>query len=204
MTAPVGVVVRAMSAGDADAVLRIYQAGMDGGLASFETTAPSWQTFDASKLPDHRFVAELDTKVVGWVAVSQVSVRAVYAGVVEHSVYVDPSAQGRGIGLTLLETLLASTDAAGIWTVQSAVFPDNAASLRLHQRAGFRVIGTRERISRRRGRWCDTILIERRSPVVGAADDEALVTSSVDSHVDAPRPAGDSAKSLTVEGSAHR
>jgi phosphinothricin acetyltransferase len=104
------------------------------------------------------------------VAVSQVSARAVYAGVVEHSVYVDPAARGRGVGLALLGALLDSTDAAGIWTVQSAVFADNAASLRLHARAGFRVIGTRERISRRRGRWCDTVLIERRSGIVGMAD----------------------------------
>ena len=174
MTAPAGIVVRAMTADDADAVLRIYQAGMDGGLASFETTAPAWEVFDAGRLPDHRFVAELDGKVAGWAAVSRVSMRAVYAGVVEHSVYVDPAARGRGVGLALLEALLASTDAAGIWTVQSAVFPDNTASLRLHQRAGFRVIGTRERISRRRGRWCDTILIERRSPVVGSTDDAAM------------------------------
>lgn len=170
MTAPAGLVVRPMSADDAQAVLRIYQAGIDGGLASFETTAPAWEAFDAGRLPGHRFVAELDGQVAGWVAVSQVSARAVYAGVVEHSVYVDPAARGRGVGLALLQTLLASTDAAGIWTVQSAVFPDNTASLRLHQRAGFRIIGTRERISRRRGRWCDTILIERRSPLVGSHD----------------------------------
>lgn len=170
MTAPTGLVVRPMAADDAQAVLRIYQAGIDGGLASFETTAPEWEVFDAGRLPGHRFVAEFDGQVAGWVAVSQVSARAVYAGVVEHSVYVDPSARGRGVGLALLKALLASTDAAGIWTVQSAVFPDNTASLRLHERAGFRIIGTRERISQRRGRWCDTILIERRSPVVGSHD----------------------------------
>lgn len=171
MSAHTRIVVRAMVPGDADSVLRIYQAGIDGGLASFETTAPPWEAFDAGKLPEHRFVAELDGAVVGWAAVSCVSARAVYAGVVEHSVYVDPAARGRGVGLALLNALLASTDAAGIWTVQSAIFPDNTVSLRLHQRAGFRVIGTRERISQRRGRWCDTLLIERRSPVVGSADD---------------------------------
>jgi phosphinothricin acetyltransferase len=171
VSASAGIAVRAMTPGDADAVLRIYQAGIDGGLASFETTVPPWEVFDAAKLPGHRFVAELGGAVAGWAAVCQVSARAVYAGVVEHSVYVDPAAQGRGVGLTLLEALLASTDAAGIWTVQSAVFPDNTASLRLHQHAGFRVIGTRERISRRRGRWCDTVLIERRSPLVGSGDD---------------------------------
>jgi L-amino acid N-acyltransferase YncA len=167
MTAPADLVVRAMAAYDADDVLRIYQAGLDGGLASFETTAPAWDVFDADKLPGHRYVAELDGRVIGWVVVSQVSARAVYAGVVEHSVYVDPAARGRGVALALLRALFASTDAAGIWTVQSAVFPDNTASMRLHQRAGFRVIGTRERISRRQGRWCDTVLIERRSQVVG-------------------------------------
>jgi L-amino acid N-acyltransferase YncA len=159
--------VRTMKAVDADAVLRIYQAGIDEGRASFETTAPTWGQFDQGKLPDHRFVAVLDGAVVGWVAVSQVSTRAVYAGVVEHSVYVDPSVRGKGVGLALLTALFASTDAAGIWTIQSAVFPDNTASLRLHERAGFRVIGTRERISRRHDGWRDTILIERRSPVAG-------------------------------------
>jgi L-amino acid N-acyltransferase YncA len=167
VTGQTGNVVRAMAAADADAVLRIYQVGLDGGLASFETTAPAWDVFDAGKLPEHRYVAELDGKVVGWVALSRVSARAAYAGVVEHSVYVDPAAQGRGVGLALLQTLFDSTDAAGIWTVQSAVFPDNAASLRLHQRAGVRVIGTRERIGRRGGVWQDTVLIERRSSVVG-------------------------------------
>lgn len=172
MSALAGIAVRAMTPGDAPAVLRIYQAGIDGGLASFETAAPLWDAFDAGKLPDHRFVAEVGGVVAGWAAVCQVSTRAVYAGVVEHSVYVDPAARGRGVGLALLRALLASTDAAGIWTVQSAVFPDNAASLRLHQRAGFRIIGTRERISRRRGRWCDTVLIERRSPVAGCAEGE--------------------------------
>ena len=190
MTAPDGLVVRAMTAHDADAVLRIYQAGIDGGLASFETTAPPWEAFDKAKLPGHRFVAELDGMVAGWVAVCQVSARAVYAGVVEHSVYVDPAVQGRGVGLALLQALLASTDAAGIWTVQSAVFPDNTASLRLHQRAGFRIIGTRERISQRRGRWSDTILIERRSPL--SADDPASTRTDTATlappTIDAPLP----------------
>lgn len=162
-----GVTIRPMTPADADAVLRIYQAGLDGGLASFETTAPAWEAFDAGRLTDHRLVAESDHAVIGWVAVSPVSARAAYAGVVEHSVYVDPSAQGRGVGLALLRALCASTDAAGIWTIQSAVFPDNPASLSLHERAGFRVIGVRERISRRQGVWCDTVLIERRSPVAG-------------------------------------
>ncbi|MGW9193573.1 N-acetyltransferase family protein [Micromonospora chersina] len=159
--------VRPMTADDADRVLAIYQAGLDGGDASFETTAPTWTAFDAGKLPDHRLVGvDANGTVVGWVAVSPTSNRAVYAGVVEHSVYVDPAAQGRGVARLLLDALIASTDAAGIWTIQSGVFPENAASLALHQRAGFRVIGTRERIGRHHGRWRDVVLLERRSPAI--------------------------------------
>ncbi len=167
---PAGVLVvaiRPMRAADADAVLAIYQAGMDGGLASFESKAPTWVAFDAGKLPDHRYVAvDQDDRVVGWVAVSAVSTRAVYAGVVEHSVYIHPDAQGRGIGLALLRTLIESTERAGIWTVQSGVFPENTASLRLHERAGFRVVGVRERVGCHRGWWRDVVFIERRSPTV--------------------------------------
>jgi phosphinothricin acetyltransferase len=159
-----------MGADDAAAVLRIYQAGLDGGDASFETQAPTWAAFEAGKLPDHRYVAvDDDGEVLGWVAVSAVSSRCVYAGVVEHSVYVDPAAHRRGVGRALLDALLASTDAAGIWTVQAGIFPENAASLALHERAGFRVVGVRERIGRHESRgnqWRDVVFIERRSPLV--------------------------------------
>jgi L-amino acid N-acyltransferase YncA len=160
--------IRGMGDGDADEVLAIYQAGLDGGQASFEMTAPTWEAFDAGRLAAHRFVAvgEAGGPVVGWVAVSPVSSRAVYAGVVEHSVYIAPHAQGHGIGAALLDTLIVSTEAAGIWTIQSSVFPENGASLALHRRAGFRVVGTRERIARHHGRWRDTVLVERRSPTV--------------------------------------
>ncbi|MET8835891.1 N-acetyltransferase family protein [Micromonospora sp. NPDC004540] len=162
-----GITVRPMTAEDADAVLAIYQAGLDAGDASFETTAPTWPAFDAAKLAEHRLVAvEADGTVIGWVAVSPTSTRAVYAGVVEHSVYVSPAAQGRGAGRLLLDALIASTEAAGVWTIQSGVFPENTASLALHRRAGFRVIGTRERVGRHHGRWRDVILLERRSPAV--------------------------------------
>ncbi len=159
--------IRPMTLGDADAVLRIYQSGLDTGHASFETAGPSWEAFSAGRLPAHRFVAvDPHGEVVGWVAVSAVSTRAVYAGVVEHSVYVDPGANRRGVGAALLSAVIASTEAAGIWTIQSGVFPENAASLRLHQRAGFRVIGVRERIGLHHGRWRDVLLLERRSPIV--------------------------------------
>jgi L-amino acid N-acyltransferase YncA len=161
------ITVRAMTADDATQVLAIYQAGLDGGDASFETTAPTWAAFDAGKLPAHRFVAvDGDNTVVGWVAVSPTSTRPVYAGVVEHSVYVDPTARSRGVARLLLETMIASTEAAGIWTIQSGVFGENAASLALHQRAGFRVVGVRERLARHHGRWRDVILLERRSPAI--------------------------------------
>jgi len=162
-----GLTVRAMRASDADAVLTIYQAGLDSGEASFEVIAPDWDGFDTSRLPDHRHVAVgADGRIVGWIAASAVSRRAVYAGVVEHSVYVDPAARGHGVGGVLLAALIASTEAAGIWTIQSAIFPENTASLALHARAGFRVVGVRERIARHHGRWRDVVLIERRSTIV--------------------------------------
>jgi L-amino acid N-acyltransferase YncA len=156
-----------MSADHADAVLTIYQAGIDEGQATFETAAPSWADFDAKRLAEHRFVA-LDTggRVLGWAAVSPVSDRCAYQGVVEHSVYVAADARGRGVGATLLRALIASTEAGGIWTIQSGVFPENTASLALHARCGFRTVGIRERIGRHHGRWRDVVLIERRSSVV--------------------------------------
>ena len=162
------VTVRPMRAEDAGAVLAIYQAGLDGGQASFETIAPDWAAFDASRLAEHRFVATdpATDAVVGWVAASPVSGRAVYAGVVEHSVYVDPSAQGRGVGAELLDALIRATEAAGIWTIQSGIFPENTASIALHVGAGFRVVGVRERIGRHNGRWRDVVFMERRSPAV--------------------------------------
>ena len=159
--------VRGMRGDDADRVLAIYQAGLDAGNASFETQAPSWPAFDAGRLAEHRLVAVDDSGlVVGWIAVSAVSARAVYAGVVEHSIYVDPVAQGRGVGRVLLDALIASSETAGIWTIQSGVFPENVASLRMHHRAGFRTVGVRERVGRHHGTWRDVILIERRSPAI--------------------------------------
>jgi L-amino acid N-acyltransferase YncA/2-polyprenyl-3-methyl-5-hydroxy-6-metoxy-1,4-benzoquinol methylase len=169
--APDGVVVRPMRDADADAVLAIYQAGLDAGHASFETVVPPWARFWAARLPEHRLVAVADGRVVGWVAASAVSSRCVYAGVVEHSVYVDPAASRRGIGGALLRALVDSTETAGIWTIQAGIFPENSASLALHRRAGFTVVGTRRRIGRHRfggtDRWRDVVYLERRSPVVG-------------------------------------
>ncbi|MFF0423601.1 MULTISPECIES: GNAT family N-acetyltransferase [unclassified Streptomyces] len=156
-----------LTAAHAAEVIAIYQAGIDEGNATFETTAPTWEQFDAAKLPEHRFAAVDGTgRVLGWVAATKVSDRCAYAGVVEHSVYVHPDARGRGIASALLKALIDSTEAAGIWTIQSGIFPENAASLAVHERAGFRVIGTRERIGRHHGVWRDTVLVERRSSSV--------------------------------------
>jgi len=166
MSGPVA--VRPMTAVDWPAVRAIYQAGMATRNATFETTAPEWKRWDGNHLDDLRFVAvDGDGTVLGWVAAGAVSDRCVYAGVVEHSVYVSPEHQGRGVGRALLDALVASTEAAGIWTIQSGIFPENEASLALHEAAGFRVIGRRERVGKLDGAWRDTLLIERRSTIAG-------------------------------------
>jgi L-amino acid N-acyltransferase YncA len=157
-----------MTGGHSPAVLAIYQAGIDEGNATFETQAPVWEEFTAHRLPGHRYVALADGEVAGWVAASAVSDRCVYAGVIEHSVYVHPAARGQGVGRQLLDALIASAEDAGIWTIQSGIFPENTASTALHLAAGFRVVGTRERIGQHHGRWRDVLFIERRSTAVGA------------------------------------
>jgi L-amino acid N-acyltransferase YncA len=158
-----------MTDAHAKAVLDIYRLGIATGHATFETEPPEWDRFIATRLPEHRWVA-IDPAspgtALGWIACSQVSDRCVYTGVVEHSVYVHPDARGRGVGRLLLQRLIESTEAAGIWTIQSGVFPENTASLALHHACGFRTIGTRERLGRHHGRWRDVVLIERRSPAV--------------------------------------
>jgi L-amino acid N-acyltransferase YncA len=158
--------IEPMTEAHATAVLAIYQAGIDEGDATFETQAPDWPEFTAARLPGHRYVARTGADVLGWVAVSPVSGRCVYAGVVEHSVYVHPAARGQGVGRQLLDTLIASTEAGGIWTIQSGIFPENTASVALHHAVGFRDVGIRERIGQHHGRWRDVLLLERRSPLI--------------------------------------
>ncbi|MGW0658365.1 N-acetyltransferase family protein [Streptodolium elevatio] len=169
MTAPAtpAFALTAMRPEHAVQVLAIYQAGIDTGHATFETCAPDWAAFNTSKLADHRHVAlDADGTVLGWAAASAVSERCVYTGVVEHSVYVSPDAHTRGIGRALLDALVTSTEAAGIWTLQSGIFPENTASLALHRAAGFRTVGVRERVGRHNDTWRDVVLIERRSRVL--------------------------------------
>lgn len=167
------VTIRPMAGTDWPAVEAIYRAGIDTGNATFETHPPSGEQFDAGKLDIGRLVAIDDTgAVVGWVAASPVSAREVYRGVVEHSVYVSPAATGQGVGRQLVDAFVDAAENAGIWTIQSSIFPENTVSLALHDRAGFRRIGTRERIALMiygpwAGQWRDTILIERRSPEAG-------------------------------------
>jgi phosphinothricin acetyltransferase len=155
-----------MALTDWDAVRRIYEQGIATGNATFETEAPAWSEWDASHLVDHRVVADVGGEVVGWAALSPVSSRCVYAGVAENSVYVAESARSHGLGRALLRALINGSDAAGIWTIQTGIFPENGVSLRLHHSCGFRVVGRRERIGRLNGSWRDTLLLERRSAVV--------------------------------------
>jgi L-amino acid N-acyltransferase YncA len=146
------------------AVRAIFEAGIATGNATFETAAPTWEAWDAAHLPGHRLVARDDGQVLAWAALAPVSDRCAYAGVAEDSIYVAPAAQGRGVGRRLLAALLASAEQGGIWTVQTGIFPENQASVRLHQACGFRLVGVRERLGRLDGRWRDVLLLERRSP----------------------------------------
>jgi L-amino acid N-acyltransferase YncA len=148
-------------------VARIFEEGIRTGNATFDTEVPSWEAWDAAHLPAHRLVAERDGRVVGWIALVPVSPRECYAGVAEVSAYVAEEARGEGVGRELLAALIESSERAGIWTLETGVFPENEPSLRLLQRFGFRVIGTRERIGRLHGIWRDVVFLERRSEVVG-------------------------------------
>lgn len=153
---------------DWPAVRAIYLEGIATGNATFEQTTPEWEKWDAGHLRVARIVARSDAgDVVGWAALSGVSSRCVYAGVAEVSVYVAQSARGRGVGQRLLARLISDSEADGIWTLQAGIFPENAASISLHERAGFRIVGQRERLGQMNGRWRDVVLMERRSQVTG-------------------------------------
>jgi L-amino acid N-acyltransferase YncA len=156
-----------MRPGDWDAVRAIYQAGIQGGQATFETEAPGWETWDAGHSRASRLVARAGDQVIGWVALSPVSRRVCYAGVAEFSVYVHPDHHGRGVGAALVSAMIEASERQGIWTLQGSTFPENQASLALQQRFGFRVVGRRERIARHHGIWRDTVITERRSRAVG-------------------------------------
>jgi L-amino acid N-acyltransferase YncA len=159
--------IHPMTAADWPQVRRIYAEGIASGEATFETAVPDWEYWDSSHLPHSRLVAHAGGAAAGWAALSPVSKRAVYRGVAEVSVYIGAEHRGRGIGTQLLAALIAESERNGIWTMQSSIFPENEASARLQRRFGFRVVGRRERIARRDGRWRDTLVLERRSTVAG-------------------------------------
>jgi L-amino acid N-acyltransferase YncA len=152
---------------DWPAVRSIYVQGIDTGNATFEKSAPEWASWDAGHLRACRLVARSSGVVLGWAALSPVSSRCVYAGVAEVSVYVARQAQGQRIGAKLLASLVEASEREGIWTLQAGIFPENTASVELHKRQGFRVVGTRERLGSMDGRWRDVLLLERRSKVSG-------------------------------------
>ena len=154
--------VRPLLHSDWPAVAAIFAEGIATGDATFETTVPAWDEWDTRHLADHRFVAEIDGEVAGWIAVVPYSSRAVYRGVGEESVYVAARARGRGVGRALLEAVIESARSGGLWTLQAGVFPDNVASLELHRRLGFREVGVRERIGQLAGTWRDVVLLELR------------------------------------------
>jgi len=160
------IMVRIMRHSDSQKVLEIYRMGLETRNATFETVVPSWQEWDSKHLRHSRFVSEEDGIVTGWAALSPFSSREVYKGVAELSIYVSTIFRGKKTGSALMEKIIASSELNGIWTLVSSVFSENEATLRLHEKFGFRVIGRRERIARLDGNWRDTILLERRSSII--------------------------------------
>jgi L-amino acid N-acyltransferase YncA len=150
-----------------DAVREIYRQGIASGNATFERTIPDWPEWDSRHLAKCRLVARNGVEIVGWAALSAVSSRHVYRGVAEVSIYIAETARGKGVGMTLLAALVEESENNGIWTLQAGIFPENSASIGLHQKAGFRIVGTRERIGCIDGRWRDIVFMERRGATVG-------------------------------------
>jgi L-amino acid N-acyltransferase YncA/DNA-binding transcriptional ArsR family regulator len=159
---PADVGVRALERGDWADVRRIYAEGIATGNATFETSVPERRSLDHAWLPDHRWVAELDGQVVGWAAARAVSSQPAYSGVAETSIYVGDGFRGRGVGKALIHRQVTTADDAGLWTLQTTIFPENRAAIALHQSAGFRTLGMRERIGQHHGIWRDTVFLERR------------------------------------------
>jgi L-amino acid N-acyltransferase YncA len=164
LTTAVELMIRDLTPDDWAEVAAIYHDGMRDGLATFETEVPTWEAWNEAHTI--RVVAELDECVIGWAALGPASSRWAYRGVAESSVYVARDHHGRGVGRALMEQLIARSEQAGIWTIQTSIFPENGASLKLHHRVGFRVVGVRKAIAKRDGLWRDTVLLERRSEVV--------------------------------------
>jgi L-amino acid N-acyltransferase YncA len=152
---------------DWPSIKAIYEEGIKTGNATFETSAPEWEAWNNGHLKECRLVAKDGDIILGWAALSPVSNRCVYAGVAEVSVYISADARGKGIGKLLLKKLIEVSEASNLWTLQAGIFPENAASIKIHEDAGFKVIARRERIGKMNGMWRDTLLLERRSEKVG-------------------------------------
>jgi len=162
------VTVRPMQPSDWPGVAKVYEDGIATGIATFETVVPEWEDWDAGHSETCRLIAEIDGEVVAWAALSPTSRREVYRGVAEASIYVGERARGIGVGSVLLGELVTASEREGYWTLQAGIFPENETSVRLHERHGFRVVGTRERIGASKGKWRDVLLLERRSETTGA------------------------------------
>ena len=160
-------IIDELQTGDWPAVRSIYQEGIDTGHATFEAHAPAWEQWDADHIATCRLVARNSSRIAGWAALSPVSSRCVYAGVAEVSIYVAAASRGQGTGKALLQALIEASERQGIWTLQAGIFWENRASIALHQRCGFRVVGRRERLGLMHGVWRDVALLERRSRVTG-------------------------------------
>jgi phosphinothricin acetyltransferase len=161
------ILIEPLTADHWEAVRSIYLQGIATGNATFQQTVPDWQEWNEGHLPTCRLVARSEREIVGWAALSPVSRRPVYRGVAEVSIYVAESARGCSIGARLMARLIADSEVEGIWTLQAGIFPENTASIELHAKAGFRVVGTRSRLGSMNGRWRDVVLMERRSLVAG-------------------------------------
>lgn len=161
------IAIEAMQTQDWPAVRAIYLEGIATKNATFETDAPEWEKWDSAHLKSCRLVARLNGHVIGWAALSPVSSRCVYAGVAEESIYISEAARGQGVGRKLLTALIEESEKAGLWTIQTGIFPENTVSIHLHERCGFRVLGVREKVGQMDGIWRDVVLMERRSRVVG-------------------------------------
>lgn len=148
-------------------IANIYKQGIETGIATFETTVPTWETWNEIKLLHSRFVAVDNNDVLGWVALSKVSNRCVYEGVAEVSIYISENHRGKGVGKILMENVIKESETNGIWTLQSGMFAENEATIALHKIVGFRIIGHREKVGKLAGVWKDNVIMERRSKVVG-------------------------------------
>ena len=159
--------IREMSEHDSSRILEIYKMGLDTRNATFETLVPSWSDWDSKHHKHSRYVYVENDKIIGWVTLSPVSTRRVYEGVAEVTVYIDTNILGKGVGSLLMDKVIISSEKYGLWTLYSSVFPENIATIKLHKKYGFRIIGTRENIAQLDGKWRDTVLLERRSRIIG-------------------------------------